>query len=99
MIAAHMGVLQDRLKALQTDLERGEARLRMFKPDINLSGVKVRPVPGHTAALYGGMTNAIMETLRETRGPLSIRQIVKGVMERRKLATDDSALVASIQNA
>jgi hypothetical protein len=39
-----------------------------------------------------------METLRESRVPLSVRQIVKGVMERRKLATDDGALVASIQN-
>ena len=44
--------------------------------------------PGHTAALYGEMTKAIMETLREARGPLSVREIVRGVLERLKLATN-----------
>jgi hypothetical protein len=68
-IAGHTDAAQDRLRALQPDLAHVDATLRMFRLDINLSGVKVRPVPGHTAALYGEMTKAIMETLREARGP------------------------------
>jgi len=95
-IAGLIEAAQDHLRNMQTDLAHVDGTLRLFRPDINLSGIKVRPMPTHTAALYGEMTKAIMETLRVAPGPMNVRSIVLAIMERRELARDDGALVASM---
>ena len=59
-IAGKLDVALNGVRDLQTDLAHVDATLRLFRPDINLSGVKVRPIPGHAAALYGELTRHIM---------------------------------------
>jgi hypothetical protein len=74
------------------------ATIRMFQPDINLSGVKVRPVPGHAAALYGEMTKAVLDVLQNAGRAMSVREIAAEIMVRKGLATDDGALVKNMHN-
>ncbi len=96
-LAGHIDAQQDKLRALQTDLAHVDATLRLFKPDINLSGVKVRPVPGHAAALYGEMTKAVLDVLRTAPEPMTVRALVLGVMGAKGLAVDDGQLVHTMQ--
>ena len=74
-----------------------DATLRPFLPDINLSGVKVRVVPGHAAALYGEMTRNIMDVLRGASEPLSVMQIANAVVAKRGLAADDGDLIEALR--
>ena len=95
-LAGHIDAQQDKLRALQTDLAHVDATLRMFQPDINLSGVKVRPVPGHAAALYGEMTRAVCDVLRTASEPMTVRGLTMAVIRARGLALDDGDLVHSM---
>ena len=95
-IAGHIDAQQDKLRALQTDLSHVDATLRLFQPGINLSGVKVRPVPGHAAALYGEMTKALCDVLRDAPEPMAVRPLALAVMAAKGLAGDDGALVGSM---
>ena len=96
-IAGKLDVALNVVRDLQTDLAHVDATLRLFRPDINLSGVKVRPVPGHAAALYGELTRAIMEALRGCTEFTSGRDLTLAIMRTRGLAVDDGKLVETMR--
>ena len=96
-VAGQIDAAQNTVRQLMADLAHIDATLRLFQPNINLSGVKVRVVPGHAAALYGEMTRNIMDVLRGASEPLAVADIVTAVMAKRGLAADDGALVDSIR--
>src|SRR5271154_4710632 len=96
-LAGQIDAAQNVVRQLMGDLAHLDATLRLFEPGINLSGVKIRVVPGHAAALYGEMTRNIMDVLRGASEPQSVRQITAAIVAKRGLAADDGELIEALR--
>jgi len=96
-MAGQIEAAQNTVRELMANLAHIDATLRLFQPNINLSGVKVRVVPGHAAALYGEMTRNIMDVLRGAVEPQSVRQITAAIVAKRGLAADDGDLIEALR--
>ena len=96
-VAGQIDAAQNTVRQLMADLAHIDATLRLFEPGINLSGVKIRVIPGHAAALYGEMTRHIMDILRGASEPLSVMQIVSAIVAKRGLAADDGHLIEALR--
>jgi len=84
------------LRQLIIDLDNIDAALRIFKPDIDLEEIKPQPLPPRHAAFKGQVTQAIFRYLRESRGPLTSKQMAEMLMKERGLNTLDKKLVVLI---
>lgn len=62
-----------------------DATIRLFKPDLEIGIVRVRPTPRRHAAFRGESSRLILDMLREASEPLSTREIVQRVLEARRI--------------
>jgi len=89
--------LQRQVKSAVSDLDRVEATLRIFKPDIDLSELVTRPVPPPYAAFKGEISRILLGALRATKSPLSTRHLAEVVMKERGMPLGDLKLHRTIQ--
>jgi hypothetical protein len=91
-IAAAVEGLQRQFKKAVSDLDRVEATIRLFQPDIDLSTLPARPVPPIHSAFKGEVTQVIFEALRAAKHLVSTSDLTEVLMNRRGLSVDDLRL-------
>lgn len=91
-IARTIGCLQEQVRSATFDLDRIEATLRLFKPDIDLGEMSVRPVPPAHHAFRGEVTRIVFAMLRRAGVPVSTGDLAAGVMNARGLPSGDLKL-------
>ncbi len=97
-IAAELDLAQSRVRQLILDIDAVDATIRLFQPDIDLSVVKVRPVPRRHEAHRGDTSRLILSLLREAAEPLSHREVTQRVMTARGLNLADRALCQTMRD-
>ncbi len=96
-IADDLDKAQDRVRHLIIDIDAMDVTIRLFRPDAQIGLVRVKPIPRRHAALRGESTRMIFTALRETREPLTTREIVRVVMEARGMNTADQAMAETMR--
>jgi hypothetical protein len=91
-IAAGVEGLQRQVKKAVSDLDRVEATIRLFQPDIDLTTLPARPVPPIHGAVKGEVTQIIFEALRAAKRPIRTTDLTEALMKRRGLSVDDLRL-------
>ncbi len=97
-IADKLDLAQSQVRQLVLDIDAVDATIRLFQPDIDLSVVKVRPVPRRHEASRGDTSRLILSLLREASEPLSHREITQRVMTARGLNLADRALCQTMRD-
>lgn len=92
-IADDLDVVQGRVRQLVIELDALDVTIRLFRPNMEIGVVRVKPVPRRHAALRGESTRMMLGALREAGEPLTTRGIVRKVMEARGMNTADKAMV------
>lgn len=85
--------VQLELHGLKTDLAHIRAAIRILDPTIDTGRIRAKQPPGRHPAQKGEITAIVFDLLREADGPLTPRQITKGLVERRGLCADDRDLL------
>jgi len=96
-VMAEMDVAQSRVRQLILDIDAIDGTIRLFQPDIDLDGVKVRPTPRRHLAHRGDTSRLILSLLRENPGGLSHREITERVMTARGLNLADRGLAETMR--
>ncbi len=92
-IANAVEALQSHVKQAVTALDRIEASLRIFKPDIDLLEVGgVRPVPPPHAAFKGEVTQIVISALKTAGRPMTCRELTEILMQERGLSVENKRL-------
>jgi len=97
-IAAELDGVQAKLRQLILDIDAVDATIRLFQPDMDLSVVKVRPVPRRHEAHRGDTSRLILSLLREGGEPLSHREVTQRVMTARGLNLAERALCQTMRD-
>ena len=84
---------QTTLRQLIIELDNLDATIRLFKPDIDLEELRPQPVPPRHSAFKGEISRLVMDTLRQSRAPLTTRDLARCVMIHRGLNVADKRLV------
>jgi hypothetical protein len=91
-IAAEIEALQKQVKVAVTQLDRVEATMRIFKPDMDFGELSDRPVPPAHSAFKGEVMRILLTALREADGPLSTADLTETLMRARGLPVEDRKL-------
>ena len=67
----HLAVLRQTM----IDLDAIDAALRLFKPDIELSEIKPKPMPPRHAAYKGEVARIVLGTLRDAKRACSTQEL------------------------
>jgi hypothetical protein len=96
-IADELDVVQGHARQLVIEIDAVDLTIRLFRPNMEIEVIRVKPIPWRHAALRGESTRMIMGALREAAGPLTTREIVGRVMEARGMNTADKAMCETIR--
>ena len=91
-IADALEIAQGKVRQLIHDVDAVDATLKLFRPDMEIGIVRVRPTPRRHAAFQGESSRMILTMLREAGAPMTTRDIVLKVMEARGLNTADKPM-------
>lgn len=97
-IAAQVEALQSQVKAATAALDRIEATMRIFKPDLDTLQFPVRPVPPAHQAFKGEITRIVFAAIRASETPLTARELAEIVMQERGLPVQDLKLLKVMQS-
>ena len=84
-IADTLEIAQGKVRQLIQDVDAVDATLKLFRPDMEIGIVRVRPTPRRHAAFRGESSRMILTMLRQAGAPMTTRDIVLKVMEARGL--------------
>lgn len=96
-IAAQIESLQGQVKAATAALDRVEATMRIFKPDLDVSQFPIRPVPPAHQAFKGEITRIVLAAIRAAPEPPTVRELTEIVMRERGLPVGDLKLLRVMQ--
>lgn len=96
-IAAQIEGLQRQVKTATAALDRVEATMRIFKPDLDLSQFPALPVPPAHSAFKGEITRIVFAALRAAPEPPTARDLAEIVMRERGLPVEDLKLLRVMQ--
>jgi hypothetical protein len=95
-IAGTIEGLQLQVKKAVADLDRVEATIRIFKPDIDLSELPARPVPPIHSAFKGEVSRIIFGAMRAAKRPMTCRELTEILMRERGLPIEDKKLMRTM---
>jgi hypothetical protein len=78
---------------MHADLAHIDATIRMFRPNVDLSRVKVRPVTGAHPAESGEMLRGLLDMLRSANVALTCKEMTARLVMARGIDPNDQALV------
>lgn len=96
-IAAQIEALQGQVKSATVALDRIEATMRIFKPDLDASQFPTRPVPPAHQAFKGEITRIVLDAIRAAPEPPTARELAEIVMRERGLPVGDLKLLRVMQ--
>lgn len=92
-IAGKVAETRAALRQYIIDLDHVDAAIRLFDPNYNVEGLRPKHGAIRHQAMKGDITRALLETLRDARGPMTTIELAKHVMAERGLNTQDRDLV------
>lgn len=96
-IADKLEIVQDQVRQLVLDLDALDTTLRLFRPDVEIGVVRIKPIPRRHAAIRHESTRLVFSILRDAPEPMSTRGIVRAIMEARGMNTADHAMVETMR--
>ena len=96
-IADRLEIVQGQVRQLVLDMDALETTLRLFRPDVEVGVVRIRPIPRRHAALRHESSRLLFSVMREAKGPLTTRELVRAIMETRGMNTADHAMVETMR--
>lgn len=87
---------QATVRQLMINLDAIDQALRLFKPDIELSDIKAKPMPPRHAAYKGEVSRIVLGTLRDAKRACSTQELTMHVMAERGMNTADKRLVKTV---
>ena len=96
-VADRLETVQSQVRQLVLDLDALDATLRLFRPDVEIGVVRIKPIPRRHAAVRYESSRLIYSLLREAKGSLTTRDLVRGIMEARGMNTADHAMVETMR--
>lgn len=95
-IAGMIEHTQAQLRQLVIDLDNVDATIRIFRPDIDLSEVKPKPMPPRNQAFKGEVMRLVLGTLRDAKRPMTLVELTRHVMAGRGLSTADMRMLRTM---
>lgn len=96
-IADKLEIVQGQLRQLVLDLDAVDATVRLFRPDVEIGVVRIKPIPRRHAAIRHESSRLVYSLLREAHGAMTTREIVRAMMEARGMNTSDHAMVETMR--
>lgn len=96
-VADALELAQGRVRQLVLDLDALDSTLRLFRPDVEIGVVRIRPVPRRHAAVRHESSRLIFSVLREAAGPMTTRELTRAIMEARGMNTADHAMAETMR--
>jgi hypothetical protein len=81
------------LRQLIIDLDHVDAAIRLFDPNYDVIGIKPKSYPAGHVTYRGELVKIVLDLLRETKGPMTTREIGRHIMVERGLNTADDPIV------
>jgi hypothetical protein len=85
------------VRQLMIDLDAIDQAIRLFDPDIELAGIKPKPMPPRHAAYKGEVSRIIMGTMRDAKRTCTTQELTMHVMAERGMNTADTRLVKTVE--
>jgi hypothetical protein len=95
-VSDQLELVQAQMRQLVLDLDALDSTLRLFKPDVEIGVVRIKPIPRRHAAVRHESSRLVFTILRESPEPMTTRAIVRAIMEARGMNTADHAMVATM---
>lgn len=95
-ILAQLDQIEDQAKALRRDIANVENAMRLYRPDFDFSGLKAKHLPAPYQARRGENVRPILEALRQAERPMTARELVAPVTDRRGPDASDRELADRI---
>ncbi len=96
-VADKLELVQGQVRQLVLDLDALDTTIRLFRPDAEIGVVRMKPIPRRHAAVRHESSRLIYSLLREARGPVTTRELVRRIMEARGLNTADQVMVETMR--
>lgn len=91
-LAREIDAGQARLVNMLSDLNALDCAIRLFRPEIELPEIIMKPLPPRDGAGRGQMSTTVLSILREQSSPMQTEAIRDEVMRRRGLSVADRPL-------
>lgn len=95
-VSDQLELVQSQMRQLVLDLDALDSTLRLFKPDVEIGMVRIKPIPRRHAAVRHESSRLVFTILRESAEPMTTRAIVRAIMKARGMNTADHAMVATM---
>ncbi len=95
-VVDRLEVVQGQMRQLVLDLDALDSTLRMFRPDVEIGVVRIKPIPRRHAAVRHESSRLVFSLLREAKEPMTTRALTRAIMEARGMNTADHAMVATM---
>ena len=96
-IADTLEKTQAALRQLIHDIDAIDTTIWMFRPDIEIGAVRVKPLARRHAASRYEASRLIFAVLREASEPLTTRETVRAIMEARGMSPVDLGMAETMQ--
>ena len=96
-IADRLELVQGQVRQLVLDLDALDSTLRMFRPDVEVGVVRIKPIPRRHAAVRHESSRLVFSVLREARRSLTTRELARAIMEARGMNTADHAMAETMR--
>lgn len=95
-VSDQLELVQAQMRQLVLDIDALDSTLRLFKPDVEIGVVRIKPIPRRHAAVRHESSRLVFSILREASEPMTTRGIVRTIMEARGMNTADHAMVGTM---
>lgn len=79
-VADQLELVQAQMRQLVLDIDALDSTLRLFKPDVAIDVVCIKPIPRRHAAVRHESSRLIFSLLRETGEPMTTRVLTRANM-------------------
>lgn len=97
-VAGEIDALRTRAAMLVAGLDHIDATIRLFKPDIDLADLPIKPLPPPSAAFRGEVQRFLLDTLRNASTAMTTHELATAIMLNRGLALADRVLFKLISS-
>ena len=95
-IAGELDKAQATVQQLHADLASLDAVIRQFDPDYDVGAIRPKYRRQPSAAEFGSMSRAVLDTLRRAGEPLAAKEIASRIIAERGLNAADRALARAM---
>ena len=96
-IADKLEIVQGQVRQLVLDLDALDSTLRLFRPDVEIGVVRIKPIPRRHAAVRHESSRLVFSILREAAAPMTTRELARAIMEARGMNTADHAMAETMR--